>query len=865
MINRLLFILLILSVFLLITGCAGTSPAEQKKEAQEEEDKKKDDEKDFSEIIKDYKPITGLFTIYYNVVDGKAYLEIKPEQLDKVFLCSVTRESGDGTYFDSGALEDNFPFFFRKVNKRIQWIHKNVLFRADRDKPLFRAVEKGVSDSLVSSANIASKPHPKTGAILVPLRDFLIFDRYNLSQRLNDATKSDFSLDKDNSFFSLLKSFPENTDIEIAFHLRSNKSAHTTTLADGRSMFIRYYYSISSLPENNYVSRLADDRVGHFITMFQDYSSLKPETPYVRYIQRWHLEKQDSSALLSPPKKPIVFYLERTIPVEYREAVKSGVLMWNKAFERIGFKDAIVVRQQEDDAKWDPADVRYNTIRWMVKPGAGYAVGPSHANPFTGELYSADIRISADMVRANYTEFEEVVNPLTQHCNYAYGLLHQASFAFSVLQARGYLEGKEEEAEKFVCDYLSDLIAHEVGHTLGLRHNFKASSVRQIKALHNKTLTTEYGITGSVMDYNPANISPDSSKQGNFWQTTLGEYDYWAIEYAYKPLSAKTPEEELVQLKEIASAGTRPELSYGTDEDCSYNSPRSIDPTCNVWDLGNDPLEYAKTRLSLADEVWGRIETKFSKPGERYQKMRRIFRQGLQEYALAGTIACKFIGGIYHRRDHIGDPLGKIPFEPVPAEKQQQALDFIMNNIFSLNSTSLPDSRVLNKLAQERLPDFSGAPWNTPSIDPQIHNSILSIQASVLNHLYDPIVLHRLNDIILRYSKDEPRFGLGDLFNNFREGIWKELENEENINTFRRQLQRAHLEKLVQIYQSPAGEHVRPAGYPSDAISLSYNDLLALRDKIMMVLGMAAFDNSTKMYLEEILARIKTVLEWKNK
>ena len=871
---------------LLYLGCASTAlpPTDVKKDASKE-DKKDGDEKDFAEIIKDCKPITGMLTIYHNSKDGKAYLELKPEQLDKILLCSVTRESGDGTFMDAAAMEDNFPFFFRQVNKRIQLIHKNILVRADRDKPVFRAVEKGISDSLISSSVILSKPHSTTGAVLVSLNDLFLFDRYNLAHHLSETTKADFSFDRDNSFFSTLKTFPANTDIEITMHFRCTKDVSAPTIPDARSFFIRYYYSISTLPNDNYIPRLADDRVGHFITMYQDYSSMKPETPFVRYINRWNLEKADPNAPLSPPKKPIVFWLEKTIPVEYREPLKKGVLLWNKAFEQAGFKDAVVVYQQPEDADWDPADVRYNTIRWLIRPGAGYAVGPSHEDPFTGQLYAADIRISADMARFNYNEFEEVINPIgnqsKNYCNYANGLAYQASFASSLLQARGFLEGKEKEAEQFVADYLTDLTTHEVGHTLGLRHNFKASSMLSAEQLHNKTLTTEKGLIASVMDYNPANIAVDQTKQGEFWQSTVGPYDCWAIEYAYKPLNvhpvrsdnpgdnqtspnsisptmnssnrARTPADELAQLKAIAARCAQPELAYGTDEDCHYNSPSGIDPTCNVWDLGNDQLKYITQRIELAQELWGKIELKFSKPGEGYQKMRRVFGQGIHEYSLATGLASRFIGGIYHRRDHIADPNGRVPFEPVSAQKQQQALDFIINNIFSLSEKSLPNSAILNKLAPERMPGAG----NAPTLDVQFANTILAIQQSALNYMYEPTVLRRLNNMALKYKKDEPRFGLAELFIGLREGIWSEAAKSENINQCRRNLQRAHMERLIAIYLSDS------RSYPSDAIALARQDLIVIKNNCTIAAVNPDIDAITQAHLEDIKARITTALEWK--
>ena len=187
---------------------------------------------------------------------------------------------------------------------------------------------------------------------------------------------------------------------------RSNASG-VPTLADSRSFRHIYHYSLSTIPETSFQPRVADDRVGHFMTMHQDFTSVLRDTPYVRYVNRWHLEKAEPKFEVSKPRQPIVFWLENTIPVEYRDAVRDGVLLWNDAFEKVGFKDAIEVRQMPDDADWDPSDVRYNVVRWIVQPGGGYAVGPSRTNPFTGQIYDADIRVSADMLRFVFREFEE--------------------------------------------------------------------------------------------------------------------------------------------------------------------------------------------------------------------------------------------------------------------------------------------------------------------------------------------------------------------------------------------------------------------------------------------------------------------------
>ena len=323
-------------------------------------------------------------------------------------------------------------------------------------------------------------------------------------------------------------------------------------------MLMKLRYSITELPEPGYTTRLADPRVGHFFEQIQDYSDKYDSkyTPARRYINRWRLEKADPKSAMSPPKKPIVFWLENTIPVKYRPAIRDGVLMWNQAFERIGFKDAIVVKEQPDDSEWDPADTRYNTIRWFAGIDAGFAQGPSRANPFTGELYDADIRFSEVFVRSRRQLAVIETNPLSfleqeqpfvfrapwstgKHtfCTFASEAVHEMGFGMDVLQMRG-VEPDSPEADKFVHDYLKEIAAHEVGHTLGLRHNFRASTIRTLAGAQDADVTAKDGLTGSVMDYIPANIAGKGAKQAEYHQSTLGPYDYWAIEYAYKPINA---------------------------------------------------------------------------------------------------------------------------------------------------------------------------------------------------------------------------------------------------------------------------------------------------------------------------------------
>jgi hypothetical protein len=829
--------------------------------------------KTFDELIKNRVVIEGLFTFYRDTTDNSMLMAVRPDQIDRIFLCGLSLSRGDGAFSEGSRMYYDFPFYFKRVGNSILFMEKNLRVRADSTATMFGAVKRGISDGLIASTPVKSLPQDSTKAFLVDPQAFFVRDVMNLGFFLGQAARLGIRFDNGNSYYGELKSFPQNTEIDVHLHYLSAQPQSGVALANAYSFFNVFHFSLSTLPESGYTPRLVDDRIGYFTDIYQEYNRLDTETPYVRFINRWNLKKEFPDARISDPVEPIVYWIENTIPVEYRDAIAEGIEMWNVAFEKIGFRNAIVAKIMPDTASWDPADVRYNCVRWLVAKNYPYvAIGPSWSNPFTGQIYAADVGIVADGIRAFYESLERRVRPLTktsfgaeEYDPYAdtlpaidlrylstaepMSMVHQATFGLSYLQtANGALSG-DSLTEEYIHSFLTFLVAHEVGHTLGFRHNFIASTAFTLDEINNPEFTKENGGVGSLMEYPAANVAGPGKTQGEFYPSVPGPYDYWLIEYGYSDLGAKTPQEELPRLKEIASRAPEAGLQYATDEDEFGSSVRAIDPRVNVWDLGSDPLAFLEREISLSQNIWTNLVSRVEKPGERYQKVRAVVASSFSPYYKAATIAPKYIGGLYHNRFHIGDTVGQLPFEAVPAAEQRRAMAFLQQHIF--NPTEFTFSAdLLNKLQGETLDDFEGTAYTRPTIDYPIHSLVLSIQETALSRLYAPVLLSRLQDNIQRFKPGEQPYTMHELFGDVRRSIWGD-GMPANTNTFGRQLQMGHLARLINIYLSPTLE------YPPDARTLAANDLDMIESVAQRAGASSSLDDMTRAHFKDVTRQIQ--------
>ncbi len=852
---------------------------------------------DFDKLTHGAKQYDGLFKLYEK--DDNLFAEIKSDQLNQPFLCPIAIARGLGMGGHTLNFDEQWVLIFKRVNDRIQVIRRNVHFTAKPGSPAAKAVETTYTDSILLAVRIRSI-HSIRQTILINLNDVFMTDFADLGMGHPDTTRS--SWDK-------VKAFPRNIELQVMATFPGNRDRGGDSVIDARGNTVVIHYGLCQMPDSGYQPRLADDRIGYFLTAVKDFSSDSQETTFVRYVNRWRLERAEpidpkNPNKLSAPKKKIVFWIEKSVPEEYRAAVREGILEWNKAFEKIGFRDAIEVRQQENE-DFDPEDITYNTFRWIASD-RGFAMGPSRANPLTGEIIDADIIFDASMVRFWKQESKLFQNDrpasLIQATREGYGFESLPSLPGmrekeASAEPRSWNEApKDPEAarkrarmmaarngacqcgaqmryelglaamtlaartgdkvpEELIQQAIKETVMHEVGHTLGLRHNFKASTFLKNEQLHDTKITREKGLVGSVMDYNPVNLAPKGVKQGDYYTTTIGPYDYWAIEYGYKPLTGGT-EGEVEKLREIAKKSAQPGHDYLTDEDLFGTS----DPLVHVWDLGADPMKYGMERIALADELLHGLADRVVEKGEGYQRARTAFDVLLGQYANGTYLVAAFVGGEEMHRDHRDDPNARDPFVPVRGDKQREALKFLQEHVLSDRSFQFAPA-LLRKLAADRWSHWGDE--SPISVDYPLNERVQRIQTSALNHLFSPSVLARVQNNALKAEKDEKPLELAEIFRATTDGIWGDLGVKEAkegkkplaSSVQRRNLQRDHLRRLSSLALGSGRA-------PADARSLARMHLREIKNKIgpLLTEKEQKLDDTTRAHLEECGERIAKVL-----
>jgi Met-zincin/Domain of unknown function (DUF5117) len=873
---------------------------------------------EFAMATRGAKEFDGLFKLYQK--DDRVLMEIRPDQLGKPVICPIAVAKGGGMGGHTLNFDEQWVLVFKKFGDKVHVIRRNVHHKAKAGTPAARAVEMTYSDSVLMALKVVAV-NPAKQSVLINLNDIFMTDFAQLGLGTFDANRS---------VWHKVKAFPRNLEMEVQATYTGGRRpmfGGNDSVIDPRGNTIVIHYGLAEMPDGGYQPRVADDRVGYFVTAVKDFSSDSKDTTFVRYVNRWRLERAEpldakNPGKLSVPKSSIKFYIEKTVPHEYRAIVQEGILEWNRAFEKIGYRNAIEVVQQRDDEDWDPEDMNYNTFRWITT-GNAFAMGPSRANPLTGEIIDADIIFDADLIRMwkhdqqLYKSNGIAIEPASpiQAMDRGWGLDHQLlhshlsqggwsdissrlradpnaarlwaiqhgvcqcgshmnyelGMAAMALAAREQTKPGDKVPDELIAQAIKSIVMHEVGHTLGLRHNFKASTMLANDQLHDTKITHEKGLVGSVMDYVPVNLAPKGVKQGDYFTTTLGPYDYWAIEYAYRPFSGNEADE----LKKIASKIAQPGHDYGTDEDTFLSS----DPLINRFDLGSDVMKFAQDRMLLAEELLKDLSTRVVDNGEGYQRARVAFGILLSQYGDGAYLISKYVGGEHVNRDHRGDSQGRDPLVPVSAAKQRDALKFLQVHMLTDEPFRF-SPELMRRLAVERWYHWGTRPGSTEF---PLNERILEIQKVALNQLLNATVLRRVQDNALKVAKDEQPLTIAEVFRAVTDGVWSDLPNgtpngDKPIvsSIVRRNLQREHVKKLsglvlgskpnqdgdmMTLLAMLMGESDN-ADVPPDARSLARQHLrdIGKRVESMLTDRQAKVDETTQAHLEECRERIAKVL-----
>jgi hypothetical protein len=835
---------------------------------------------DYDDVLKDVTTLDGLITLHRK--DDKVYAELRPSQLDRDFIVLITIARGIGQVplvsgFSWGFGNDAV-WQFRQAGERIHLVRRNVRFTAKDGSPTQKAVKLAFTDSVLYSLPIATKS--ASGNYVVDLTSVFMSDLPQISMVL-----SGYQFSSEKSTWAEVNCFPKNVELQVAATYASGGRDEIDSVPDTRGVTVNVHYSISELPDTSYRPRLADDRVGYFLTVQKDFSKEMDDDRFARYITRWHLEKADSDADVSPPKEPITFYLERTIPFKYRKPIRDGILEWNKALEQAGFYDGINVIQQRDDDDWDPGDIRYNTFRWITAE-AGFAMGPSRVNPVTGQILDADIIFDASFLqfwRQTYETFtpkgieiftggpvdlqsyeaeqKKLPSYLDQFhgdrctCNLLSGMSHQFALGAAVMATR---KRKPEELEKIIMQGLKEVTMHEVGHTLGLRHNFKASTLYNLTDMNDVSKTSKTGLSASVMDYNPVNIVPEGATQGDYYCTTIGPYDYWAIEYGYKPISASSPEGEVEDLKKIASRSGEPNLAYGTDEEARNIDP---DPHCSRYDFGQDLVAFGRQQSQLVAEAMPEIIESTIEDGDSYERTRQAFGILLATHGRAMFSASRYIGGLHTSRSHKGDENAPPPFDVIDAEQQRAALSLLEEQVFNDQPFNFPPE-LYNHMAASRWDHWGTQVANRA--DYPAHEVILMWQDRILQRLMSPLTLSRIHDSELKLAAEEDALTTAELLERLTSSVFAEsvttkqgeyTNRKPAISSLRRNLQRTYLDRLSQLALGNTFA-------PEDCHTIAFLELTRLKSQVDLLLASdIKLDSYSNAHLQETSARITKVLD----
>lgn len=880
------------------------------------------------------------FTVVNNTADGReatlfkifrkddSVLALIPDDmLDETWLLGATVAAGP---FGAGEQIGSSPMQWRKRGHELDLYRPELRYTATTKPTLESGVRRAFTDRYIATVPIISRTDD---ASLIDLTGFIKGNSSELAGFFGSMNAAVARVEK-------IKAFPQN--IELAISAPFILPMDWWWFESPNGLLQTLHFSFSSLPEDtSFEQRAADPRVGFWVHANMDIGRRKPlETDMVRTIERWDLRKSNPDASRSPPVRPIIFYIENTVPLAYRVHVRRGIEAWNEAFRAVGIENAIEVRQQTDDqyTDIDPEDIRYNFVRW-VPTGFGYAIALHRTDPRTGQILDADIVIDDGWLNYWVDEYplltQEIVaqrhHAMARHepslapvlrsiernarakgllpadergaeapaphaagahawreaasraapgaltsrqagherCSYARRLGHHMAVAhLSAIAADVDADAADPDAESpptidgvpedLIAHNLVALTAHEVGHILGLRHNFAASGWRPADAIDGYNDPAQEAIAASVMDYIGTFIAEPGKPQGVYNMTRVGPYDRWAIAYGYMDGDEDA-------LRAHLARSVEPAHRYMTDEDMY-----SVDPTPMTYDFGADPVEGRLRQLRRIDHLRARLIDRLSGEGSNWAKVRTAFNTLWYEELFALVDCTGWIGGTYLSRD-FNTPGARPPMVNVEPERQRAMLKLLIDRLFSEGSLEF-DRALLNALQTVRWYDsnFTFSPWGGAG-DINVLNQTNLAHYFVLSDLLFWCT-PRLANQEIRTDPASDALTVPEMHKAITEAIWAEFragpgargaDAHTNLNpkvrAVRRALQREHADMLVELayrYRS------LPAAYASAQL-VAIDQLRSIRARLepWSAAQPGGLDDYSRIHVREALALIDAALE----
>lgn len=765
---------------------------------------KKEDSKSIKEFTKKCKKLSGLFSLYQDTATGKLYLEVTKDKINKEFIYFAHDINGviDAGYA-KGGYRENLVFSIEKYFDRLDFYIENVGFYFDSSNAISKSQHSNINRPLFLSEKVVAKDD---NAYLIDADNLFFAETIKQIK----PSKSPFSkpddftlgtLNKAKSKYLKLNNFPNNTDVAVSYIFDNLAPVNYggKEVTDARFVAIDIYHSFIEMPINNYQVRYDDPRVGYFMNKVNDQTSTSA-LPYKDVIHRWDLQKQNPDEAISEPIQPIVWWIENTTPVEFRETIKNAALTWNIAFEKAGFKNALVINIQPDSANWEAEDIRYNVLRWTSSPRPPFGgYGPHFVNPKTGQILGADIMLEYIFLtnRVIYEKLFDVAGLELQEdahknhfgCSFSSHMHNNIQSGLNIMKANNFSDFEQRE---FLKQALYDLVIHELGHTLGLNHNFIASTLHGINEIQDSTLGTTVGLTSSVMDYTIPNISPNRKKQGLYFDIKPGPYDEWAIQYGYT--TYKNREEEINGLQSILSQSTKREHLFFNDGDDMRSAGKGMDPRVMLFDMSSDPIAYAIQNSIMLKNTVAKLLDIYSKEEQSYHALRNAYIVLTGNIGRNLSVISKYIGGVYMDRSFNNQQSGNKPYTPVELETQKKAMNALKKYCFAPNALNI-EPTIYNYLQIQRR-GFN----REGNEDPKLHDRFLNIQKTVLDHLLHRDVLKRIVDSKLYGNKYSIDMMLSDL----TDAIFKE-DLYRNVNSIRQNIQGEYVERLLHLIDNKSG------------------------------------------------------------